>query len=106
MDIIATRTLDVLDSGGQPSRTITVLIGKPTPEPTGEWGCPYQVVGIGSGRIFRAFGVDGIQAIEGALKVVGGILEGSEEWKEGRLRFMGEKELGFPSIPDPPTSPV
>lgn len=101
-DVIATRRIDVLGADGRPSGTIEVLIGRPRQEPTEEWGCPFQIVGVGSGQCRWGFGLDAIQALEGAMKVIGGTLAGTIEAQEGRLRWAGEVNLGFPLPPEPP----
>lgn len=102
IDTIATRAIDVLDASGNPLKTVMVFIGRPEQEATGEWGCPFQIDGLGSGRPFRGFGLDAIQAIQGAMVVIGGTLAGTTEAEEGRLRWAGDKDLGFPIPPDPP----
>lgn len=104
-DVIATREIDILDLAGQPAGKIHVYIGRPKQKETGEWGCPFQIAGIGSGRTFWGFGLDAIQAIEGAFKVIGGTLAGTIEAQEGRLHWDGETDLGFPLPPTPPVKP-
>lgn len=97
-EIIATRTLDVLDDRDQPARQVLVHLGRPWQEPTGEWAVPYQVVGLSENKpkVYRVLGFDAIQALQGALLVIGGILAGSEEVEQGRLRWDGDPDLGFP----------
>lgn len=95
-DIIATRTLDLVDESGRPVRQIHVHIGRPCQEPTGEWGLPYQIEGLGSEQVFRVFGFDAIQAIQGVQAVIGGLLASFEEAEQGCLRWEGETDLGFP----------
>jgi hypothetical protein len=103
-DIIATRSIEVLTKEGSPERTMTVLIGRPTQEPTGEWRCPYQIIGDGSEHPFGALGLDAVQAIELALKIIGARLAATTEAREGRLRWAGERDLGFPLPRDPPAT--
>jgi hypothetical protein len=101
-EIIATRTLDILDDLGRPARQAFVHIGRPWQEPTGEWALPYQIVGLGKGKVYRVFGFDAIQALQGVQLVIGGILASSDEGEQGRLRWDGDPDLGFPV----PTVPV
>jgi hypothetical protein len=101
-DVIATRTLQVLDAQGSLVRTVQILIGRPTAEQTGEWGCPYQILGIEDESIYRVYGTDSLHAIQCALTVIGGTLLGTEEGETGRLRWQGEHDLGFPAPPEPP----
>jgi len=95
-DVIATRTIDVLSADGQPAGTMTVSLGRPTQEPTGEWLCAYQITGDGSNRSFGALGLDAVQAIDLAMHLIGARLADTAEAKEGRLRWSGESKLGFP----------
>jgi hypothetical protein len=96
-EVIATREL-TLDQ----SRKITILIGKPQPTPEGiDWYCPFEKLGIGSGRIKHAMGVDAMQALVLVLQMVGTELYTSGEYKAGRLEWdCGVNgDLGFP-VPD------
>lgn len=94
---IATR---VLDLGG---RQITVVIGKPEKFPDAEdFYCPYQIVGLGSGRVRYAGGIDAVQAMQLALKMVGADLYTSPESQAKQLTWQGGEssgDLGFP-VPD------
>lgn len=90
-DVIATRTL-ALDG----KDTITVRIGRPVTEPDGTVFCYYQVLGVGSGRVRRAGGVDEIQALTLAMKIAAADLYASDEGKAGRITWLGEKDLGLP----------
>jgi hypothetical protein len=101
-DPIAQRTIDVVDAEGRVTGSMTVLLGRPMQEPTNEWGCPFQIIGDGSDRCYWSFGLDAIQAIQGALLVIGGTLAGTEAAREGRLRWAGDPDLGFPLPPLPP----
>lgn len=100
-DIIATREIDILDQAGQPAGKIRIYLGRPRQEETGEWGCPFEIAGADDDRPRWGFGLDAIHAIEGALKVIGGTLAGTLEASEGRLRWAGERDLGFPLPPEP-----
>lgn len=92
--VIATREFDLL--GG---RKVTVLIGKPERFPgEDDYYCPYQIVGIGSGRIRYAGGIDAVQALELTLKMVGTDLYTSSEAQAKELSWSGGKngDLGLP----------
>ena len=95
-DIIATRTIDILDEHEHPVRRAFVYIGRPWQEPTGEWALPYHIVGIGQGKISLVFGFDAIQALQSVQLVIGAMLASSTEGKQGHLRWAGESDLGFP----------
>jgi len=79
---------------------ITVLIGLPQKFPDeDDYFCPYQIVGLGSGRVRRAGGVDAVQALQGALKMIGADIYSSDEAQNGRLIWIGGSgaaEIGFP----------
>lgn len=93
--IIATRTLTLADTND-----VTVTIGKPEKFPDGDdYYCPYQIIGIGSGKVKYAAGVDAVQALSLTLKKVGTDLYTSDECKAGTLQWeAGQKkgDLGFP----------
>jgi hypothetical protein len=93
--VIATREL-ALDGG----QHVQVLVGKPEPFPDGQdWYCPYQVVGIGAGRVWSAGGVDAVQALILALQSIGAVLVCSREYHAGRLNWDAgsvKGDLGFP----------
>lgn len=74
-EIIATRDF-TLDKTGK----VTVLIGKPQQFPGGDdWYCPHQKLGIGSGKVKYAGGVDPVQALVLALSMLGAELYCSRE---------------------------
>jgi hypothetical protein len=94
---IATRTLSV---GG---KQVTVVIEKPEEFPEGDnFYCRYQITGIGNGRVRYAGGVDAVQALQLALKMIGAELYTSQEAKTKQLSWeaaQSPSDLGFP-VPD------
>ena len=90
--IIATRVLTLAAT-----KTVTISIGTPTAYPDGnDFYCPYQIVGIGSGQIRYASGVDSFQALYLAMKKIGADINTSSEAKSGDLTWLGNRDLGFP----------
>lgn len=93
--VIATRKLSI--DGKQ---IVEVLIGKPQPLPDGnDWYCPYQIQGIGSGKIRRSGGIDAVQALILALQDAGAWLVSSPEFEAGKLSWDSgavKGDLGFP----------
>jgi hypothetical protein len=92
--IIAKRKLSLT-----PGEKVVVIIGQPRPFPDcDDFFCPFKVEGLGHGRVIRAGGVDAIQALELALRMIGAVLYTSEEYKDGRLTWEGgtNGSLGFP----------
>jgi hypothetical protein len=98
-EVIASREL-TLDGTAK----VTVLIGKPRYEPAPvDWYCPYQTVGVGSGRVRCAYGGDSVQALVLALSLVGAQLYCSAEYEAGRLSWdygAVKGDLGFPVPPN------
>ncbi|MBA2653193.1 MAG: hypothetical protein H0U73_13155 [Tatlockia sp.] len=81
------------------STTVTVIIGKPQNFPDGQdYFCPFQIIGIGDGKVTWAGGIDEIQALLLALEQIGNFLSNSKEYKQGALSWIGSEEgnLGFP----------
>jgi hypothetical protein len=94
-DIVASREL-MLDG----KQMVQVLIGKPERLPDhDDWYCPNQIVGIGSGKVKSAVGVDSVQALVLSLQMVGAQLYCSAEYEAGRLSLecgVVKGDLGFP----------
>lgn len=93
--VIASRQLTLDDN-----HKVEILIGKPSPIPNGtDWYCPYQTLGMGSGRVRYAGGVDSVQALVLSLSMVGAELYCSAEYESGRLSWecgAVKGDLGFP----------
>lgn len=70
----------------QPPREVSVTIGLPYEEPTGEWSCPYRIDGLdGWEHERKVTGEDSLRAMELVLATVRGALAGSHEAREGLL---------------------
>ncbi len=96
-EVIATRELDIADSGAK----VIVGIGTPKNFPdSSDYYCPYEIRGLGNDKIRYAGGIDGVQALLLALQMVGAELYTSEEGKAGTLIWAGGHDLGFP-VSDP-----
>jgi hypothetical protein len=95
-EIIATRRLYLLDDK---TREIRVLLGKPQQMPNSEDdGSVPQIIGIGRDAVRCAAGVDGLQAVTIALKMIGADLAAFNSEHGGRLRWLddGDPTIGFP----------
>jgi hypothetical protein len=96
LEVMAERALTLSLDGVE--KPIKVLIGRPYAEPDGGYFCPYRVTGVDSEQTRRAGGVDGIQALQLALVMIGAELSvhsGSVKWNDSVFP-------GFPkSIHDP-----
>ena len=96
-DVIAERRL-FLDG----EASVIVRIGRPliaSTEPH-ESACPWQIEGLGSGKVRKTFGVDQVQALWLTLQIIGSTLYASEEYRAGRLKAFADGndrgDLGFP----------
>lgn len=90
---IASRTLQWTDSSGH-TRDVRIRIGRPQPFPDStDVYCPVQIVGIGSETVKYSAGVDGIQAIVLALKMMRADLEALEREFSGQFSWLGQSSL-------------
>lgn len=72
----------------EPPCDVTVTVGLPYEEPTGEWSCPYRIDGLdGWEHERKVTGLDSLEAIELAVAMVRAALAGSHEAKEGMLAW-------------------
>jgi uncharacterized protein DUF6968 len=101
-EIIAVRKLSLLRDGGAPSE-ILALLGKPKQTPGfQDYYCPYQIKGAGSEGVRYMCGIDAFQALELAIRSLGGELDAFNQRLGGNLRWEGDEKgwLGFPDRPD------
>jgi hypothetical protein len=61
-----------------------------------EFRCGYRILGLGDDRMKYASGVDSMQALYLALQRIGIDLYTSQPGKSGRLRWLDQRDLGFP----------
>jgi hypothetical protein len=96
-EVIATRELSMRQRDGSRCE-ITVKLGKPAKFPdSDDYYAPLQIVGIGSETVLRIGGVDGFQAIQEVMKIIGAKLAAFEESAGERLTWSGDDSgLGFP----------
>jgi hypothetical protein len=91
-DLIAERVLT--GSTGQQTFEVKVRLGKPVPDPKGDWMCPFQIIGTGDGRAEKIFGIDAVQALQLAMFAAGAKLDRIRE--NVALIFLNSDDLGFP----------
>lgn len=96
-DIVAERCIDVEDASGA-AHEARIQIGKPVedPRPDGDYLCPFRVVGLGDGAVRCAYGVDAVQAMMLAFKMIGAVLEHHRN-AGATLSWLGDEDLGFPT---------
>jgi uncharacterized protein DUF6968 len=83
-----------LSANGKP---VVLAIGVPQAVPGSDWGCAVQVTGLNSGwrRPRYVFGIDGLQALQLAMKCAAAVLESTRP----QLAWLGEKgDLGMPKF--------
>jgi hypothetical protein len=75
---------------------VTVRLGQPEQEPTGEWACPVDIQGIPQAGIEYARGIDAVQALQLAMTAARQRLDASGlslSWSQ-----MEPGETGFPAF--------
>ena len=103
-EIIAVRKLSLLLHNG-PHTEIFVFLGKPKQLPDHpDYYCPYQIKGVGSETVGYMCGIDPFQALQLAIRALGGDLEILNQHLGGNLRWEGD-EKGWLGFPDPPSCP-
>jgi hypothetical protein len=91
--MFATRTITLSTATGR--LNVVITINTPYQE-RGAWACEFEV-GWPSGPFRQvARGIDGVQAVLNALKLIGAYLYGSEEHRAGRLSWTKHGGYGFP----------
>ena len=95
MEIIATRELEVVNDKGFTSK-VTVAICKPVHSDAGGFKCAVEIDGLVEKGPPAIYGEDSMQALVMALSVTGTYLAHSEAGRQGRLKWLGMDDLGFP----------
>src|SRR5690348_4995247 len=91
---LASRRLDLHSPTGK--KEILVCIGKPCQFTDGDgFYCPIQVKGLGSEKVQRIGGVDSMQALQLAIKVLSARFASLETNLLSALRWNGEQDLGL-----------
>jgi hypothetical protein len=83
-EAIVSRTLAVIDRDSNTLSPVSILIGKPWQDQDC-WTCYWCVLGIGDDDSYKVCGIDGIQAVQGAIVVIDGLLAGSDVYHQGLL---------------------
>ena len=76
--------------------SIVVRIGKPQRFPEDEdWFCPFEIVGQSERISHYAAGVDAVQALQLAMRMIEIDLATLNQRFSGRLRWLDETDFGF-----------
>jgi uncharacterized protein DUF6968 len=97
-EVIASRKLSLVRDDQEPAE-VEVSMGKPMKFPDyTDYYCPYEIKGLGRGRVKAAGGIDAFQAIQLALGTIAVELEVLEKESSGKLSWdAGEPgDLGIP----------
>ncbi|MEV4252306.1 hypothetical protein AB0J52_03940 [Spirillospora sp. NPDC049652] len=94
METMATRTL-LLDEQGH-RREVLVALGFPRRDEHGDFACTLEITGLGENHRYTSHGVDGIQAMQLALKTAHAVLDAFHR-PQASLTWNGDRELGFSS---------
>jgi uncharacterized protein DUF6968 len=100
-EIIATRELSIIRDDGT-SQSVEIMLGKPSQFPDcADYYIPFRIIGIGSERVLYAAGVDGFQALQLVMIMIGATLAALSESLGGSLKWDGKEggALGFPESP-------
>ncbi|MCP2319599.1 hypothetical protein APR12_004968 [Nocardia amikacinitolerans] len=74
---------------------VIVTIGKPRPSGHGDFACAVRIEGVNDEPLVTdILGIDSVQALVAAMAFAGRFIQSSE----GDYTFLGDADLGFPSI--------
>jgi hypothetical protein len=93
--VILERELELRVAGRKQAKVV-VRFGKPRRFPRSDFGCRFGIDGLSKPIAMTIFGVDGIQALDLAMKTALVRLVLSDEYQAGRLTFLGSYDLGLP----------
>ena len=88
MDTIAERVLELRTESG--SFEVRVLVGKPEPDPLGDWTCPYEIRWGETVQGMATHGVDSMQALQLTLATLDVELRYVANFPKGELYHLDE----------------
>jgi hypothetical protein len=79
---------------------ISVKLGAPQQlSDSGSWCCPWQIAGVGDEKVRCAIGIDGFQALQLVMNMIGATLHAQMKQGVKLHRLDGEdSDLGFPEV--------
>lgn len=96
-EVIAVRTLDLLNEADELVDAVTVTLFRPEELPNSAgFSCSYRIHGLSTELVKEGRGSDAMQALLLTLAKIGADLYTSSEANTGRLRWCGDGNLGFP----------
>jgi hypothetical protein len=84
-------------------RSVTLRIGKPTPPPwrdpaPPDFVCPFELVGLAKPEAMYAVGIDAVQALLLAFRVLPSWLSITASVHRGRFSYFETSDLGLPEF--------
>jgi uncharacterized protein DUF6968 len=106
-DVIAERSFILHHSDGS-EHAATLRIGKPTPPPWTDpppppFVCPFELVGLSKPEGLYSVGIDGVQALVLAFRVLPSWLAVVADIDSGRFFYLGGNDLGLPAFETQPS---
>jgi hypothetical protein len=92
--VIAERLMSFVRNTGE-REAATLRVGLPYKVGEGEWICPYELRTDSTRRAFGAHGIDALQALELAMKILGTEVEHWERSQHGKFHFLDEEGAGI-----------
>jgi hypothetical protein len=94
-DAVLTRHFDLSDG-----RPVDIHLWRPEVEDDGRtWRCDWKITGLLGDKMRFSCGVDSYQAFVLALQAVGSHIYTEGAWEDGRLTYLGGRDLGLLSLP-------
>jgi hypothetical protein len=95
--VIAERQLQFRDPK-HGERTVRVLLGAPMESPgSGEWYCPWQILGLGGDEVRATYGIDAFQCLQLVMKMIGANLYAQTDHGKQVSWINGQSaDFGFP----------
>lgn len=88
MDTIAERLLELRTESG--SLEVSVLVGRPEPDPRGDWACPYEIRFGEAVQQMAMHGIDSMQALQLTLATLDVELRYVANLPKGELYHLDE----------------
>ena len=97
-EVIAERTMQFVATAGWKG-LVTVRVGRPVHDDQlpPAWFCPYQIEGVGAGKVQSSLGADAIQALQASLHLIPIELAGYLRKPGGHLRFLDQTGGSWPN---------
>lgn len=88
MNQVSLENLVLFDESKPTPIVANVSVPKQTAD--GDWLCIVEVRGLDNSGLYRAFGVDGVQAMRLGISILVDLIEASSEWQRGEVFLRGD----------------